>query len=432
MSVRAVVALSCALIGLSPAAAQTQPSRRPASSASPSPESVGLSSERVARIGATMQRYVDEKQVAGTVTLLTRRGQTLHFEAHGFRDVEKRVPMTTDTIFRIASMSKALTSVAAMMLVEEGILALEHPVSRYIPAFAKTTVAVRPPTGSPEGTVPMVVPARRAITIRDLLTHTAGLGYGFGPAAAQWKAAGIQNWYFADRAEPIAAVVERMAALPFDAQPGEAYVYGYGTDVLGVVVERASGRPLDVFIAERITKPLKMVDTHFFLPPEKRDRLAVVYAGKADAPIERAPETSAGQGTYVDGPRQCFSGGAGLLSTAGDYARFMRMLANGGELDGVRLLGRKTVEVMRSNHVGSMYNDGRTGFGLGFEVVEHLGRAGRFGSETAYGWGSAYYSNYWIDPVEDMMGIYLSQLLPNGGLDLQTKFRTLAYAALVN
>jgi CubicO group peptidase (beta-lactamase class C family) len=360
-----------------------------------------------------------------------RRGTAIHFEAHGFRDVEKAIPMTTDTIFRIASMSKALTSVAAMILVEEGIVALEHPVSRYVEAFRKTNVALRPPRGSWEGAPISVVPAKREITIRDLLTHTAGLGYGFGAAATEWKAAGIQNWYFADRAEPVAAVVERMAALPFDAQPGEAYVYGYATDVLGVVVERASGRSLDAFITERITKPLKMVDTHFFLPRTKRDRLATVYAAKPGGPIERAPEGPAGQGAYVDGPRQAFSGGAGLLSTASDYARFLSMLANGGALDGVRILGRKTVELMRQNHVGSLYNEGRVGFGLGFEVVEHLGRAGRYGSETAYGWGSAYDSNYWVDPVEDMMGIYLSQLLPNGGLDLQMKFRTLAYAALV-
>lgn len=390
----------------------------------------GLSPERLVRIGATMQRYVDEKRVAGTVTLFARHGQVIHFEAHGFADIEAKRPMTTDTIFRIASMSKAVTSAAIMMLVEEGLVSLEHPVSRYIPAFKKSVVAVRAPMGSWEGAPPTLVPPKREITIRDLLTHTAGISYGYGPAAAQWKAAGIQNWYFADRAEPIAAVVDRIAQLPFDAQPGEAFVYGYNTDILGVVVEKASGLNLDTFFRERIFRPLKMVDTHFFLPPEKRNRLAVVYAPQPDGTVARAPEGAMGQGAYVEGPRQCFSGGAGLLSTANDYLRLMKMFAQGGELDGVRLLGPKTVELMSTNHVGNMYNEGRTGFGLGFEVVEHIGRAGRYGSEDAYGWGSAYYSNYWIDPAEDMMGIYLSQLLPNGGLDLQTKFRTLAYSAI--
>jgi CubicO group peptidase (beta-lactamase class C family) len=338
--------------------------------------------------------------------------------------------MQKDTIFRIASMSKAVTSLAAMILVEEGLLSLETPVSRYFPAFKKSTVALHPPAGAVAGSPATIVPSKREINVRDLLTHTAGISYGYGPGAAQWKAAAIQGWYLADRAEPIASVVERIAALPFDAQPGEAYVYGYNTDILGAVVEKASGKPLDVFFRERILEPLKMVDTSFFLPVEKRDRLATVYSAREDGSIVRAPEIGMGQGAYVDGPRQCFGGGAGLLSTASDYSRLVRMLANGGALDGVRILAPKTVVLMTANHVGSLYNEGRIGFGLGFEVVEHLGRAGRYGSEGAFGWGSAYYSNYWVDPEEDMVGLYFSQLVPNGGLDLQTKFRTLAYAAI--
>jgi CubicO group peptidase (beta-lactamase class C family) len=400
-------------------------------------QSVGLSPDRVARIAQTMQRYVAEGRVAGTVTYLMRRGKLAHFEATGLADLERNVPMRKDTIFRIASMSKAVTSVAAMILIEEGLLSLETPVSRFFPGFKKTTVALHPPAGAVAGSPATIVPAKREINVRDLLTHTAGISYGYGPGAAQWKAAGIQGWYLADRAEPIANVVERMATLPFDAQPGEAYVYGYNTDILGAVVEKASGKPLDVFFRERIFEPLNMVDTSFFLPVDKRDRLATVYSAKEDGSIQRAPDTGplvqgamAAQGAYVDGPRQCFGGGAGLLSTAADYSRLMRMLANGGALDGVRILAPKTVVLMTSNHVGSLYNEGRTGFGLGFEVVEHLGRAGRYGSEGAFGWGSAYYSNYWIDPQEDMLGLFLVQLVPNGGLDLQAKFRTLAYAAV--
>jgi CubicO group peptidase (beta-lactamase class C family) len=279
------------------------------------------------------------------------------------------------------------------------------------------------------------VPAKRAITIRDLLTHTAGIGYGFGAAAAQWKAAGIQHWYFADRSEPVAAVVERMAALPMDAQPGEKYVYGYATDILGVVVEKISGMTLADFFQKRITGPLGMVDTQFYLPPAQKDRLATVYAAK-DGRFERAPEGMAGQGHYVEGPRVAFSGGAGLLSTARDYGRFLQMLLNGGELDGVRLLSPKTVELMTANHVGPLFaergpNDAGMGFGLGFDVLEDLGRNGRYGTEGAFGWGGAYYTTYWVDPRERLVAVLMAQLLPAGGSDLHGRFRTLVYQSIV-
>ena len=224
--------------------------------------------------------------------------------------------MRKDTIFRIASMSKAVTTVAALILMEEGKLLLSDPVSKYIPSFANTTVR-----DGPAGTVP----AKRPITLRDLMTHTSGISYGEGPAEAQYKSAGAYLWYFADKAEPIGAVVDRIARLPFESQPGEKWIYGFSSDVLGRVVEVASGLPLDVFLKTRIFDPLKMPDTSFFLPPEKRGRLATVYAATESGGIERAPEHGrGGQGEFVDGPRACFSGGAGLLSTANDYARFSR------------------------------------------------------------------------------------------------------------
>jgi CubicO group peptidase (beta-lactamase class C family) len=433
------IALLALFGGGSGAAAIEGPRKAPAGAEAvlAPPQAVGLSAERVDRISKTMQRYVAEGRIAGTVTYLMRRGKLVHFEANGWADVERKAPMKKDTIFRIASMSKAVTSVAAMILIEEGYLSLETPVSKFFPGFKRTTVALRPPAGAAPDSPAVVVPAKREINIRDLMTHTAGISYGYGPGASQWKAAGIQGWYLADRAEPIASVVERMAALPMDAQPGEAYVYGYGTDILGAVVEKASGQPLDVFFRERIFEPLKMVDTSFFLPPEKRDRLATVYTPREDGTIMRAPDTApltngamVAQGAYVDGPRQCFGGGAGLLSTAPDYARLVRMFANGGTLDGVRILSPKTVALMSSNFVGNLYNEGRTGFGLGFEVVENPGRAGRYGSEGAFGWGSAYYANFWVDPQEDMLGLYFSQYLPYTMNDLQAKFRTLAYAAI--
>jgi CubicO group peptidase (beta-lactamase class C family) len=280
------------------------------------------------------------------------------------------------------------------------------------------------------------VAAKREITIRDLLTHTAGISYGSGPAAAQWKAAGIQHWYFADRKEPVAAVVERMAALPMDAQPGEKYVYGYNTDILGVVVEKVSGQTLADFFQKRIVGPLGLVDTQFYLDPAKRSRLAAVYAAKDDGTITRAEDGVFGQGHYVDGPRLAFSGGAGLLSTARDYGRFLQMVLNGGELDGVRLLSPKTVELMTTNHVGSLFADSGPqnaglGFGLGFEVTEDVGRSGRYGSPGAFGWGGAYHTSYWADPKEKLVALLMVQLLPAGKSDLQNRFRTLVYQSLV-
>ena len=399
------------------------------------PESVGLSGERLQRLSAAMQRYVDEGRVAGVVTYVARAGMVVHVGAFGMADVEAARPMTTDTIFRIASQTKAFTSVAVMMLVEEGRIGLGDPVSRFIPAFAKTTVAVPPPEGAPAGSPPNVVSANRRITIRDLLTHTAGISYGDGAAAAQWQAAGIQGWYFADRSEPVSAIVERMAALPMAAQPGERFVYGYGSDILGVVVEKVSGLTLAEFFRQRITGPLGLVDTHFFLPPEQRDRLAAVY-GIIDGRLARATDPKTGQGHYVDGPRVALSGGAGLLSTARDYGRFLQMLANGGELDGVRLLGPKTVELMTVNHVGSRLAEawaGRqgVGFGLGFSVVEDPGATGRYGSVGAFGWGGAYSTEYWVDPHERLVALLMTQLLPAGDSDLHEKYRTLVYQAIV-
>jgi len=401
------------------------------------PESVGISSERLQRLRAVMQKYVDEGRIAGVVTYVARSGRVVHLEAFGKADVEAGRPMKTDTIFRIASQTKAFTSVAAMMLVEEGKIGLADPVSKFIPAFKKTTVALAPPAGAVAGSPVSVVPARREITIHDLLTHTAGISYGDGPAAEQWKAAGIQGWYFADRNEPVAAVVERLAALPMDAQPGERYIYGYNTDILGAVVEKASGLSLAEFVQKRIAGPLGLTDTQFYLPPAQKERLATVYAAK-DGKIERATDPKTGQGHYVEGPRVAYSGGAGLLSTARDYGRFLQAVLNGGEIDGVRLLSPKTVELMTVNHVGALFaeaapgNAGR-GFGLGFDVVLDLGQAGQYGygSAGAFGWGGAYHTVYWADPKEKLVALLMTQLLPAGGSDLHGRFRELVYQSIV-
>ncbi len=394
------------------------------------PESVGLSSERLDRLSRTMQASIDQQRAAGLVTIVVRQGKVAQLAAYGKRDIEANKPMKPDAIFRIASMSKAVTSVGIMMLMEEGKLLLNDPVSKFIPSFKKTTVIVPPPAGAVSGTPVSIVPAKREITIRDLLTHTAGIGYGGGPAESQYKAAHVSGFYFADKAEPVAAVIDRLAGLPFDAQPGEKFVYGYNSDILGVVIEKLSGMSLDEFFRTRIFQPLTMVDSSFFLPKEKRDRLATVYS-LVDGKLLRAPDPGLGQGDYVDGPRMCFSGGAGVLSTASDYARFLQMLVNGGELDGVRLLGPKTVELMTSNQVGTIFNEGHTGFGLGFEILDDPGKAGVVGSPGVFSWGGAYHTSYWADPKEKIVAVLMSQLLPSTGSDLLDKFRFLVYQAVV-
>src|SRR5262245_58618861 len=232
-----------------------------------SPEALGLSAARLRRLDAVMQDYVNRHRVSGIVTIVVRDGKVAQLAAYGKRDIEANAPMKTDTIFRIASMSKAITSIGIMMLMAEGKLLLKDPVSKYIPSFKKTTVTVPPPAGAVPGSPVSVVPAKREITIRDLLTHTAGIGYGSGPAEAQYKAANVFGFYFADKAEPVATVIDRLAALPFDAQPGEKFVYGYNSDILGVVIEKISGVSLNEFFRTRIFQPLKMADSSFFLPP---------------------------------------------------------------------------------------------------------------------------------------------------------------------
>ncbi len=392
------------------------------------PESVGFASARLERLEAVFKDFVDREQMAGAVVAIVRGGRLVCLEPIGRMDVEKNIPMRKDTIFRLASMSKAVTSVAAVILMEEGKLRLADPVSRFLPAFRRTNVAVPAATGG--GRIG-VMPTKREITIRDLMTHTAGISYGDGPAADQYKAAGIQGWYLGDKNEPIVSLMERLAGLPFDAQPGERFVYGYNTDILGAVIEKASGMNLDQFFRTRIFEPLKMVDTYFYLPSDKRGRLATVYSMAQNGRIARAADGGTGQGDYVDGPRVCFSGGAGLVSTAMDYARLLQMLLNGGELDGARILSPKSVEMMTANQVGSLYSNGDLGFGLGFEIVTDLGRSGRPGSLGQYSWGSAYYSRYFVDPQEKLVALFLTQLIPAGSVDLNDRFRYLVYQAII-
>jgi len=393
------------------------------------PESQGMSSARLARLGETLDGYVADNRLPGGVVLVARGGRVVYEHAFGERDRERHDPMHEDALFRIASQSKAIVSVAILMLQEEGKLLIGDPLSRYLPAFAHTTVAVPREGGGYD-----VVEARRPITLRDLLTHTSGVSYGGGPAADRWKAAGITGWYFGHRDEGIQATVNRMAALPFDAQPGERFVYGYSTDILGAVVEVASGEPLDRFLRTRIFEPLGMEDTYFYVPREKAARLATVYGLPRSGELARAPDGPGmeTQGQYVDGPRASFSGGAGLVSTAEDYARFLQAMLDGGTLDGRRILSPRTVQLMTVDHLGDRYVAPGLGFGLGFEVVTDLGAQGAPGSVGKYGWGGAYHSSYWVDPSEQLVVVYFTQVIPAWGLDDHGKVRALVYASITD
>ena len=390
----------------------------------------GFSTERLARVDRFLQQYVDSNRIGGAVALVIRDGQVAYQRAVGWSDRDSRRPMTADAIFRIASQSKAITSTAILMLVEEGKIALGDPVSRFIPAYARTTVASRADSGR------TVLPARRQITIHDLLTHTAGISYG-GEAfiAAQYEAKGLgraagNGWYTADKPETVCETMERLATLPFVAQPGESYVYGYNTDILGCVVERASGAPLDEFIRSRITGPIGMTDTYFFVPPAKAGRLVTLSMIDSSGRIARAPEGARGQGHYVEGPRRNFSGGAGLVSTARDYARFLEMVLNRGELDGVRILSPRMVDLMTTNQSGTLFSQTGVGFGLGFETVDRLGARGMY-SVGSFGWGGAYGSTYMVDPLERMIVVFMINQMPMRS-DVASKFPTLVYQALTD
>ena len=392
------------------------------------PETVAVSSERLERLTATLQRYVDNGQLAGGVALVARHGRVVYHEAFGMRDMESREAMQKDAIFRIASQTKALVSVAVMVLQEQGKLLISDDLSKYLPEFEATTVAIEQDKGGYK-----VEPSRRPITLRDLLTHTAGIDYGSGIAEDRWAKADIQGWYFAHREEAVRETVARMASLPFSAHPGERFVYGYNTDILGAVVERVSGQSLEAFLRKAILDPLGMEDTHFYLPPSKADRLATVYSA-TERGLERAPEPGLGigQGHYVKGPRVSFSGGAGLVSTAKDYARFLQMMLNGGTLDGRRVLSRKSVELMTVDHLNGIEFRPGQGFGLGFSVVTDVGARGQPGTMGEFGWGGAYHSTYWVDPREGLVVVYLTQLIPAKDLDEHAKLRALVYQAIAD
>lgn len=405
------------------------------------PENNGMSSLRLSNIDSVFSDYINNKKLPGAVILILRNGKITYHKSFGMSDLENQVPMTNDKIFRIASQTKAIVSVGIMMLQEEGRLLLSDSLSTYLPEFEKSTVAepVSERVNRNGDSSYKIVQAKRAITIRDLLTHTAGIGYGYGLAAELWENKDLQGWYFAHKEEAIQESVKKMAKLPMEKHPGEAFVYGYNTDILGALIEVVSGKPLDVFLKERILDPLGMHDTSFYLPNDKASRLSVVYNQKENG-LVRAPEKGEefSQGHYLKGPRKSLSGGAGLLSTSTDYAIFLQMLLNDGTFNGKRILSRKSVELMTSNHLGGDYYkdvafpwDYGTGFGLGFSITNNFGDRGVLGNVGEYGWGGAYHSNYFVNPKEKLIVVYFTQVVPIT-LDDHQKLKTLVYQSIVD
>ena len=393
----------------------------------------GFSVERLARVDTLLDGYVNDGRIAGVVALVLRDGKPVYEHAVGWADKEAGRKMTMDTEFRIASQSKALTSVAVLQLMEEGKLTVNDQAGKWIPTFAKTSVAVLKENGGGFN----IVPAKRPILIKDLLTHTAGINYGTSPeVAALYEAKGLGpaagfGWYFADKTEPVCELMDRLGTLPFVAQPGDAFVYGYNTDVLGCIVEKASGVPLDEFIRSHITAPLGMKDTYFFVPKDQRDRLAAVYGSDEKGKAVRQGDGPKGQGNYVDGPRKSFGGGAGLISTARDYATFLEALRNGGALGKVRILSPHAVQLMTTNQIGENLKTPRgLGFGYGFETTDKYGVAG-MESVGSWGWGGAYGTYYRVDPAERLVTVMMVQMIPNS-TDLTDKFKASIYQALLN
>jgi CubicO group peptidase (beta-lactamase class C family) len=425
--VRVVIAAALAASVALPASAQGIPKAQ-------SPEEVGFVASRLKWLSDRIEEGVKNNELPGAVVLIARNGKLVMFDSFGFRDKEAKVAMTNDTIFRIASMTKPIVSVAAIMLMEEGKLTLADPVSRFIPAFANTKVAVE--KKKEDGTVEYVQePQTRTMTVQDLLRHTSGLTYG-AVGANKFKQSYLDmNVY--DRSQTNAEMAEKLAKLSLVYQPGTTWEYSMSTDVLGRVVEVASGMPLDKFIEERITKPLKMGDTGFEVSADKKARGA--------KPMKEGPKNEVPSVPDVAEKFTWRSGGGGMVSTAADYARFLQMFANGGQLDGVRLISRKSIDLMTADALPPDIKMGADmwrfealepsarmgqGFGLGFAVRTDQGRNPLPGSPGDYYWGGAYGTYFWHDPRERMYVVFMMQS-PAARLRYRYLLRDLVYQALI-
>jgi len=390
------------------------------------PESTGMSSDRLNRINRVIQQHVDEQQITGVVTLVARKGKIVHHESFGMMDIEEAKTMSGDALFRIASMSKAITSTAVMILYEEGRFLLSEPISKFIPEFKNPKVIVP----SPSGNSYTLEPAKSEIAIRHLLNHTSGLTYGAGFHKDFYDKAGMTVG-LTPTESTIGEMIKKLAGLPLISHPGEKMHYGMSIDVLGYFIEVVSGMTFDDFLRERIFEPLGMNDTHFILPEDKLPRLARLYSLKPDGGFAKDP---------IDPDYLCsqtyFSGGAGLVSTAPDYVKFAQMMLNGGELDGVRIVSRKTVELMTSNSIGGLYSPFREHsgdkFGYGFGIRTERGTFDELESLGIYGWDGAFYTRFWIDPKEDLIGVFMSQMGAYWSKNLINKYRVLVYQSIID
>ncbi|HEX2364644.1 MAG TPA: serine hydrolase domain-containing protein [Bradyrhizobium sp.] len=402
-----------------------------------SPESVGMSKAGLDRIDAHLKtRYIDAGRFPGTQLLIYRRGKVAHSAVQGYADLERKVPVKDDTIFRIYSMTKPITSVAFMMLFEEGRVALDEPVHKYIPEWKDLGVFVA-------GIAPAFLtrPPARPMLIVDLLRHTSGLTYAFQQRSnvdAAYREAKIGE---IEKAGTLETMIEDLGKIPLEFSPGEAWNYSVATDVIGYLIGKISGQPFEQFLKQRILNPLGMSDTDFQVPPEKAHRLAACYSADVKAgnfTLQDDPKTS----SFLS-PPSLVSGGGGLCSTAADYLTFCRALINGGELGGVRLLGPKTLQLMTSNHLPggvdlpamsrSLFSEATyngIGFGLGFAVTMEPAKTLIPGSAGEYSWGGAATTSFWIDPAEELIAIFMTQVLPSSAYPLRRELRTLVYSAI--
>jgi CubicO group peptidase (beta-lactamase class C family) len=396
------------------------------------PESVGLSSERLDHIANAVQHSIDDKRIAGAVTLVMRHGQVAFFKAQGMADREAAKPMQRDSIFRICSMTKPITSVGVMILYEEGKFLLDDPISKYLPEFKNPKVLVKPANGKP-----YTIPASREITIRDLLRHTSGLTYNWNGDLGQMYTDAKVTHGLLQYDGTIADNVKNLAAQPLLFNPGDRFEYSLGIDVLGRLIEVVSGKPLDEFFRTRIFEPLGMQDTYFFPPDSKVPRIAAAYTYYDGKGLNRFPDAPIVEGSMIysadypyRGPKKLFAGGAGLNSTAMDYARFSQMILNGGKLGNTRILSRKTVELMSHDQLGKIGPD--MGFGIGFGISGAKGPLDELGSVGAIGWGGFFYTTFSIDPKEDLIVVFMAQLHPTGGLTLDREVEVLAEQAITD
>ncbi|MBY0534770.1 MAG: beta-lactamase family protein [Chitinophagaceae bacterium] len=396
------------------------------------PEAGGFSSERLKRIDDNVQQWLGTGRLNGTVALIVHDGKIVYHKAFGFNDPEKKDPIKKDAIYRIASQTKAITSVAVMMLYEEGKFLLDDPISKYIPEFSKPTVLA---SFNEKDSSYTTMPAKSEITIRQLLTHTSGIGYaqiGSKESNAIYAKAGITAGFGVPNGHSLAKDMKTLAKLPLMHQPGERYTYGLNTDVLGYLIEVVSGKSLDEFFRTRIFEPLGMKDTYFFLPKEKQARLVTLYE-EIDGKVQPAGDTLQYNGVFISKypnlPGTYLSGGAGLSSTALDYAIFLQMLLNGGEYGGKRLLSRNSVRMMTMNQIGDIDN-GVNKFGLGFGITTERGSALLPTPVGVFEWGGAYSTTYWADPKEKIIGIIYRQQWRTGLGEVANKFKVLVYSAL--